>query len=46
MLEEEIDEQPNVQRHQKLLKTNHKVNSIDSSLNKENFDPIHYVNRF
>ena len=46
LYEEEIDEQPNVQRHRKLLTRNRKVNSIDSSLNEENFDPIHYVNRF
>ena len=46
LYEEEIDEQPNVQRHRKLLTRNRKVNSIDSSLNEENFNPIHYVNRF
>ena len=44
--EEEIEEQPRVLRHRKTLTRNRKVNSIDASLSEENFDPIHYVNRF
>ena len=33
------------QKHQKTLTRCRKVNSIDASLNKDNFEPIHYVNR-
>ena len=37
-------EQTRPQKHRKTLTRSRNVNSIDASLNEDNFEPIHYVN--
>ena len=37
-------EQTRPQKHRKTLTRRRNVNSIDASLNEDNFEPIHYVN--
>ena len=37
-------EQTRPQKHRKILTRSRNVNSIDASLNQDNFEPIHYVN--
>ena len=41
----EQQEETNLQRNRKLLSRNRLFHDIDSALNQNNYDPIHYINR-